>query len=44
GEGIEGQDVLLGLLEQRRDLGQRALQLADRLAQALARLVAGSWA
>jgi hypothetical protein len=30
-EGVEGQDVLLGCLEQRGDLGQRALQRGDRL-------------
>jgi hypothetical protein len=30
-ERVEGEHVLLGLLEHRGDLGQRALELGDRL-------------
>jgi len=41
-ERIEGEDVLLGLVEQRGDFRQRALELRDGLAQPLARLLAGA--
>jgi hypothetical protein len=34
-EGKEREHVLLGLLEHRGDLGQRPLELGDRLSQAL---------
>jgi hypothetical protein len=37
-ERVEGEDVLLGLLEQRGDLGQLAVEVGDRLGQAVARL------
>lgn len=38
-ERIEGQDVVLGGLEQRGDLGQLALQGGHRFAEAIARLL-----
>lgn len=37
-KGIEGEQVLLGLLEQATDLGHGGLQALDHLAHALARL------
>ena len=39
GERVEGQDVVLGGLEQRSDLGQLALQGGHRLAEPIARLL-----
>ncbi len=36
GEGVEGEQVLLGLLEQRRHLGQRLAQPLERVADELA--------
>ena len=40
GEGVEGEQVLLGLLEQRRDLGQRLAQPLERVADELAGVLA----
>jgi hypothetical protein len=38
-ERVEGQDVVLGLLKQRGDLGQLALQCCHRLGEPVARLL-----
>jgi hypothetical protein len=43
-EGVEGQDVLLGVLEHRRDLRQRSLELRGGLAEALAGVLTGGGA
>ena len=39
-EGIEGQDLLFGLFEQRGDLAHPALELGDRSGESVARLLA----
>jgi hypothetical protein len=41
GEGVEGEHLVLGLLEQRRDFRQALLEMHDRFGEPVARLPAG---